>query len=79
MVRIQAEGRLVVAALKQLQPFIRATVLPLCDDAVVDEEGLQTAVEQLRLVMRVSRMQCNIQHGMWHRFDAVMHSDLLFM
>ncbi len=63
VVRIQAEGRLRVAALTQLQPFITATVLPLCDEAVQDAEALEQGMEQLRLVMRVGARGAHTLHA----------------
>lgn len=73
LVRIQAEGRLKVLALQQMQPFLRATVAPLYD---LSEEQLKALaplrwqqqqagqpplaeqVEALKEVMRVGGAGC---------------------
>ncbi len=69
LVRIQAEGRLKVLALQQMQPFLRATVTPLYDlseeqlkalaplrwqQQQASQPPLAEQVEALKEVMRVS-------------------------
>lgn len=53
LVRVQAEGRIGVAQISKLEPYIQGTVVPLLDDAVADAAAVQAAADQLRGVMQV--------------------------
>lgn len=55
LVRVQSEGRVAVEALKQLQPFIVASVTPLLDDPV-PLSGVDAALkagDELHAALRV--------------------------
>jgi hypothetical protein len=55
LVRVQAEGRIAVESLKQLQPYIAGAVTPLLDDPVPQDSigAALKAADELASMLRV--------------------------
>jgi hypothetical protein len=65
LVRIQAEGRVAIESLAQVQPYLIGTVTPLVDDAVpaAGEEAVLKAADALVDVLRVGATGCGPSRG----------------
>lgn len=71
LVRVQAEGRIKVESLKQLEPYIIGTVSPLTDDPVPQAsiEPVLKSADSLSGVLRVSCVLCVV--GLTCDFEIV--------